>query len=83
MLKFEDYAGVYVGPTLSVKLGDEYSNGSLTNAKSMITPITFGAQFKYVPSMGANIFFETVPGDLASGLSNARAVGVNLIFTLD
>lgn len=83
MFKFEEYAGVYVGPSLSVKLGDEVSTGSLTDPKSFITPLTFGAQFKFVPNLGANVFFETVPGDLATGLSNSRAVGVNLLFTLD
>lgn len=83
MFKFEDYAGVYVGPSFSVKLGDEISTGTLTDTKSFITPLTFGAQFKFVPNLGANVFFETVPGDLATGLSNSRAVGVNLLFTLD
>lgn len=84
MFKFEEYAGVYVGPSFSVKLGDEVSGGNtLTDAKSFITPLTFGAQFKFVPNLGANVFFETVPGDLANGVSNSRAVGVNLLFTLD
>ena len=83
MFKFEDYAGVYVGPSFSVKLGDEVSTGSLTDAKSFVMPLTFGAQLKFVPNLGANVFFETVPGDLATGVSNSRAVGVNLLFTLD
>lgn len=83
MFKFEEYAGVYVGPSFAVKLGDEVSTASLTDVKSFITPLTFGAQFKFVPNLGANVFFETVPGDLANGVSNSRAVGVNLLFTLD
>ena len=83
MFKFEEYAGVYVGPSLSIKLGDEASTGSLSEPKSMVIPLTFGAQFKFVPNLGANIFFETVPGDLANGVSNSRAVGVNFLFTLD
>lgn len=84
MFKFEEYAGVYVGPSFSIKLGDEVSKGSsLTDVKSFVTPLTFGAQFKFVPNLGANVFFETVPGDLATGVSNSRAVGVNLLFTLD
>lgn len=83
MFKIEDYAGVYFGPSFSVKLGDEVSTGSLTDAKSFIMPLTFGAQFKFVPNLGANVFFETVPGELATGVSNSRAVGVNFLFTLD
>lgn len=83
MFKLEDYAGVYVGPSLAIKLGDEVSTGTLAEPKSMIIPLTFGAQFKFLPNLGANVFFETVSGDLANGVSNSRAVGVNLLFTLD
>jgi|GEM_PF-1022053 len=83
MFKFEDFAGAYVGPSLAVKLGDELKPGSLVNPKSLVLPITFGAQFKFTPALGANVFFETVPGDLATDLSNSRAVGINLLFALD
>ena len=83
MFKIEEYAGIYIGPTLSIKLGDEISAGKLLDAKSLLIPITFGAQFKFAPNLGANIFFEIVPGDLAMDVSNSRAVGVNLLFTLD
>lgn len=83
MFKFEDFAGVYVGPTLAVKLGDEVTPGSLADVKSMVVPITFGAQFKFTPLLGANVFFETVASDLATGVSNSRAVGVNLLLSLD
>jgi hypothetical protein len=79
MFKFEDYAGVYVGPSLAMKLGTD----NVTDAKSMVVPITFGAQFKFLPNMGANIFFETVPSELAKGVKSSRAVGVNLLITLD
>ena len=83
MLKFEDYAGVYVGPSVALKMGDEVSPGTLTGVKSMIVPITLGAQFKFLPNLGVNVFFETVSGELATGIENSRAVGVNLLFTLD
>lgn len=83
MFKFEDYAGVYFGPTAAVKLGDEYTPGNLVNINSLIVPITFGAQFKLTPDFGANVFFETVPGDLADDVSSSRAVGMNLLITFD
>lgn len=86
MFKFEDYAGVYAGASLGIKLGDEYSmssgGGSLTDVKGMIIPITFGAQFKMTPSMGVNLFFETA-GELAKGIKSSRAVGANVLFTFD
>ncbi len=84
MFKFEDYAGVYVGPSFGIKLGDEYSStaggGSLTDIKGMIIPITFGAQFKMSESLGLNLFFESA-GELAKGVKTSRAVGVNALFT--
>ena len=83
MFKFEDYAGVYLGPSLSMKIGDEVSTGSLTDVKSMITPITVGAQFKFMPNFGLNLFFETIPSDLAQGLKNSRGIGANFLFAFD
>jgi hypothetical protein len=83
MLKLEDYAGVYVGPVVAVKLGDEYNAGALTGVKDIVVPVVFGAQFKFHPNIGANVFFEAVSGSLASGVDNSRAVGANLMFTLD
>ena len=83
VFKFEDYAGAYVGPTLAIKMGDEVTPGALSGVKSILVPITFGAQFKFLPNIGANFFFETVPGEIATGIENSRAVGVNLLFTLD
>lgn len=83
MLKFEEYAGVYVGPSLAVKLGDELKPGSLTGVKSIVVPLTFGAQFKFLPSIGANVFFETIGGEMATGVENSRAVGVNLMISVD
>lgn len=83
MFKLEDYAGIYAGPGLAVKLGDEYTPGNLADVKDLVVPVTLGAQFKFTPLLGANIFFETVPGDLAQGVENYRAVGVNLLVAFD
>lgn len=81
MYKLEDYAGIYAGPSLAMKLGDE-GTPALTNVKSMITPLTFGAQFKFLPNFGLNLFFESA-GELSTGVNSSRAVGVNLMFALD
>jgi hypothetical protein len=86
MFKFEDYAGIYLGPSLSMKIGDECNatgGCTLTGIKSMIMPITFGAQFKFTPNLGLNLFFETVPSDLANGLKNSRGIGANVLFAFD
>lgn len=83
MFKLEDYAGIYLGPSIAMKIGDEISSGStLRNVKSMITPITFGGQFKLSESTGLNIFFETVTSSLADGVTASRGIGVNFMLAL-
>lgn len=87
MFKFEDYAGIFFGPSFSTKLGDECtaSTGScsLTDVKSTIIPLTFGAQFKMSPNFGLSLFFETISGEVAGGLKSSRGVGANLLFVFD
>jgi hypothetical protein len=87
MFKFEDYAGIYFGPSFSTKLGDECTSTtgscSLTNVKSSIMPLTFGAQFKFAPNLGMNLFFETISGDIAQNLKDSRGVGASLLIAFD
>jgi hypothetical protein len=88
MFKFEDYAGIFFGPSFSTKMGDECkvsgggSCGSLS-AKSTIMPLTFGAQFKFMPNLGLSLFFETISGEVATGLESSRGLGANLLFTFN
>lgn len=81
MFMLEDYAGIYVGPSLSMKLGDEVNVGSLTGVKSMITPIAFGGAFKVAENFGLNLFFETIPSALSDDLEASRGIGINGFFT--
>lgn len=84
MFKLEDYAGIYFGPSISMKMGDEVSgSGSLTDVKGIVFPLTFGAQFKFLPNLGLNLFFETVSGELAKGLKSSRAIGANILFAFE
>lgn len=87
--KFEDYASVYAGIGLSVRLQDSVSgSGSLSSLKvmdikSIIMPIILGTEFRFAPQMGANLFFETIPGEVAKDFKNYRAVGANFILFFD
>lgn len=87
MFKFEDYAGIFFGPSFSTKLGDECKTTTgtctLTNVKSSIMPMTFGAQFKMAANFGLGLFFETYSGEVATGLKSSRGVGANLLFVFD
>jgi len=84
MFKLEDYAGIYIGPSISTKIGHEVSGGApMTGVQSMITPITFGAAFKFQENMGINIFFETIGSKLADGVTASRGIGANFMFTFN
>jgi hypothetical protein len=88
MFKFEDYAGIFFGPSFSTKLGDECKRSggascALTDIKSTIMPLTFGAQFKMASNFGLSLFFETISGDVAQNLGSSRGVGANLLFVFD
>lgn len=88
-MKFEEYASVFAGTALALKLEDSVSSDGamagrkLQDSKSMVMPIQFGASFKFAPQMGATLFFETIPGEVAKDLGSYRAVGANLVFTYD
>ena len=64
-------------------MGSEISPGTINDVNGMVVPITFGAQFKFLPNLGVNVFFETVPGEVAKGVKNSRAVGANLLIAFD
>ncbi|MEK6774071.1 MAG: outer membrane beta-barrel protein [Bdellovibrionota bacterium] len=88
MYKFEDYGGAYAGIIAAVNLDKNYSGtgtlagGTVTNAKSMITPFILGAAFKFAPGMGVNIYFES-GGDVSDTLKSYRAVGANFMLSFD
>ncbi|WP_409479034.1 hypothetical protein [Pseudobdellovibrio sp. HCB154] len=88
MFKFEDYAGIFLGPSFSTKLGDECTTSfgggcSVPGVKSTIMPLTFGAQFKMAANFGLSLFFETISGKVADNLESSRGVGANLLFVFD
>lgn len=83
MFKLEDYAGIYVGPSIAMKISEDVNTGSLEDAKSMVIPLTLGAQFKFAPNLGVNLFFETVGGKIADNLKDSRGIGANLLIAFD
>jgi hypothetical protein len=89
MLSFEDYAGVFIGPVISLLLEKKwtvdgnFSTNEITGAKSIVLPIQLGATFKFAPQIGATIYYEGINDSLADNISNYRAAGINLLFTFD
>ena len=85
MVKFADWMGAYIGTAVSVNLDKTSSNTgafTLTEVKSIVTPLQLGVTFKFMPELGLDLYFESF-GDPALGLKSYRAVGVNLLFTME
>lgn len=84
LYKFEDYAGVFGGINLALLFDKSCSGGcTVEKSKSMLTPITFGATFKFAPQFGGTLYFESASGEAAQGLENLRAIGVNVLVTFE
>lgn len=91
MLKFEDYAGVFAGLSLGMNLDKSCDaiNCTLSDVKTPIIPMTFGASFKFAPNLGATLYFESYGDTVAKSvtdnytLKNYRAVGANLMITFN
>jgi opacity protein-like surface antigen len=89
MYKFETYAGVYLGVNLAINMDKKCSLAGCTmsDVTSPLIPLVVGAAFKFAPNVGANFYFETASGKVATvnnyDLKNYRAIGANLILTFD
>ena len=84
MYKFEEGAGIYGGISLAMKLNATADQGGdPTGVKSPLTPLIFGAFFKFHPNFGVNIYYESASDKVADNLKNFRAVGANLMITFD
>ena len=85
MVRLGDYAGVFAGPVISFNVSNEINcsrsqNCVPLNMKSLILPLQLGIQFRILYQLGAEFYFEYVPGELSTNVSDMRTVGGNIIF---
>lgn len=83
MMKFSESAGAYAGLNLSMNLDDDCGTVTCSSVESFTTPIVIGAAFKFAPQLGADIYFETISGDVAQNIKAFKAIGANLMITFD
>lgn len=83
MFKFMENAGGYVGVNIDVNLSDDCGSSNCKDVKSLTTPLVLGTAFKFAPQLGANVFFESGSGEVAKGVKDFKAVGVNLIIAFE
>jgi len=86
MYRFAEYAGIFAGPVAALLVSKECKapGGCTTSPESMNIGLQFGASFKFASQLGAEVYYETLPSTFWKDyMKNARAVGVNLLFTFE
>lgn len=85
VIRLSDYAGFFGGPLIAFNQSrdvscSKVSNCSAFDVRSIIVPLQLGFQFRFLDQVGAEIFYEYVPGELSTNVSNMRTFGGNLTF---
>jgi hypothetical protein len=86
MYRFADYAGIFAGPVAALLVSKDCKTpgGCSTSPEGMDLGLQFGASFKFASQLGAEVYYETIPSTFwKDAMKNARAVGVNLLFTFE
>jgi hypothetical protein len=83
LFKFADFGGVYGGLNLSLNLDDDCGTTACSDVKSLTTPLVIGANFKFAPQMGGNVYVESLSGEVANGVKNLVAIGANFMVTFE
>ncbi len=87
LIKFADYAGAFAGPVIAFNQSREVScsltNCSAQDVQAVVMPWQLGLNFRFLPSVGAEMFYEYLPGELSASVSNMRTVGASVIFYLE
>jgi hypothetical protein len=84
MYRFVPAVGIFAGPVLGFNQSKNV-NCSLAatcaavDVQSVIIPWQLGLNFRFLSQMGAEIFYEYVPGDLSTNISDMKSVGGNLL----
>lgn len=83
-LRFSDLAGVFggfvVGFNQSKDVSCSRTQCAAADMRSVILPWQVGLNFRLISSLGGELFYEYVPGDLSANVQNMRSVGANLIY---
>lgn len=84
-LQMGDYAGLYGGPVLAFNQSKEVSctikaNCVAIDVKSFVIPWQVGVDFRIFSQFGAELYYEYIPGDLSTNVSNMKTVGANALF---
>ena len=86
--RFSDAASVFAGPVIAINQSKDVNcTQKLTctalDTKSVVVPWQAGAHFLFASDIGAEIFYEYTPGDLATSVSDVKSIGLTGFYTFE
>ncbi len=87
-LRFNEAASVFGGTRFAFNQSKEVecsANASCeaSSVKSVLFPIELGVEFRFLPQMGAELYYEYIPGELSANVQNMKTIGINLTFQFE
>lgn len=79
MYRFSEFGGVYAGPVMSFLQGKDFDRTQITGAKSTIVPFTIGVNFRFMPQVGVDLFYEVISSSVTNDYENMRSFGASLV----
>ncbi|MBS1971996.1 MAG: outer membrane beta-barrel protein [Bdellovibrionales bacterium] len=86
LIKAHEKFGFYFGFNAAINIAKSCSGDPACKVSDVDTPyfpMVFGAAVKFNPKWGLDFYLEGANGSVAWGLGNYKAVGLNLMFSLD
>lgn len=84
LYRFTDLAGIFAGAVVGFNQGKEMTcsgSGSCgaQGVDAVVFPWQIGVNFRFASQMGADLYYEYLPGSIDKNVSNVKTVGANLI----
>lgn len=89
LFKFNEWGGAFIGPVFALNVADSctISVGSCdADPKSLNVGLQLGATYRFAPFVGAEVYYELLPGSLSSdssGFKDYKSIGANLVVYFD
>lgn len=86
LFKTQENIGLYFGMSAGINIGKSCSGNPNCNVLDVDTPyfpFVFGGMYKLNPRWGLHFYLEGSSGEVAQGLGDYKAVGFNVMASLD
>lgn len=87
-LRFNEAASIFGGTRFAFNQSREVECSALasceaSSVRSVLFPLEVGVEFRFLPQMGAELYYEYIPGELSANVQDMKTVGINLTFQFE